>query len=115
MRLAAPFMEMCREMLEMRYLWQVRAELDNTKLEALIGPEPHTPLDAAVASSLAALKAESSKRNTPRDPGTRPPRHEMVAFRPRTMPDRALVVSATNLLSRGFLVVPTDRRAPDGA
>jgi len=31
------------------------------------------------------------------------------------MPDRTLVVSATNLLARGFLVVPTDRKAPDGA
>ncbi len=30
------------------------------------------------------------------------------------MPDRALVISATNLLARGFLVVPTDRRARDG-
>jgi DNA polymerase-1 len=31
------------------------------------------------------------------------------------MSDRTLVVSATNLLARGFLVVPTDRRARDGA
>ena len=31
------------------------------------------------------------------------------------MPDRTLVVSATNLLSRGFLVVPTDRKSRDGA
>jgi DNA polymerase-1 len=31
------------------------------------------------------------------------------------MPDRTLVASATNLLSRGFLVVPTDRRSRDGA
>ena len=31
------------------------------------------------------------------------------------MPERTLVVSATNLLARGFFVVPTDRRAPDGA
>src|SRR5262249_58091733 len=30
------------------------------------------------------------------------------------MPDRTLVASATNLLSRGFLVVPTDRRSKDG-
>ncbi|MEO6772260.1 MAG: DNA polymerase [Kofleriaceae bacterium] len=28
------------------------------------------------------------------------------------MPERTLVASATNLLARGFLVVPTDRRAP---
>jgi len=30
------------------------------------------------------------------------------------MSDRTLVVSASNLLSRGFLVVPTDRRSRDG-
>ena len=30
------------------------------------------------------------------------------------MPDRTLVASATNLLARGFLVVPTDRRSRDG-
>jgi len=59
MRVAAPFVEMCREMLEMRYLWNVRAELDNSKLEALIGPEPRTPLAEAVARSLAALRAAS--------------------------------------------------------
>lgn len=50
-RLAAPFVEVCREMLEMRYLWNTAAELDNTKLCGLIGPEPHTPLDEAVARS----------------------------------------------------------------
>ncbi|MDB4944131.1 MAG: polymerase [Labilithrix sp.] len=31
------------------------------------------------------------------------------------MSDRTLVVSGTNLLARGYLVVPTDRRSPDGA
>jgi DNA polymerase-1 len=31
------------------------------------------------------------------------------------MPQRTLVVSATNLLARGFLVVPTDRKAKDGS
>lgn len=50
-RLAAPFVEMCREMLEMRYLWNTPVELDNTKLRGLIGTEPHTPLDEAVARS----------------------------------------------------------------
>jgi nucleoside-diphosphate-sugar epimerase len=50
-RLAAPLVEMCREMLEMRYLWNTPVELDNTRLCALIGPEPRTPLDEAVARS----------------------------------------------------------------
>ncbi|MDB4994670.1 MAG: polymerase [Myxococcaceae bacterium] len=31
------------------------------------------------------------------------------------MPQRTLVASATNLLARGFLVVPTDRKAKDGS
>ncbi|MBX3201464.1 MAG: hypothetical protein KF894_25230 [Labilithrix sp.] len=31
------------------------------------------------------------------------------------MPERALVIAATNLLARGFLVVPTDRKAQDGS
>ncbi len=31
------------------------------------------------------------------------------------MADRTLVVSATNLMARGFLVVPTDRKARDGS
>jgi len=50
-RLAAPFVEVCREMLEMRYLWNTPAELDNARLCRFIGPEPHTPLDEAVARS----------------------------------------------------------------
>jgi hypothetical protein len=44
-------------MLEMRYLWHVPAELDNAKLRSVIGDEPHTPLDEAVAKSLAALQS----------------------------------------------------------
>ena len=31
------------------------------------------------------------------------------------MPDRTLIASATNLLWRGFQVVPTDRKSPSGA
>ena len=50
-RLAAPFVEMCREMLEMRYLWNTPVELDNSKLCAFIGAEPHTPLAEAIARS----------------------------------------------------------------
>ena len=30
------------------------------------------------------------------------------------MTSRTLVVSASNLLARGFMVIPTDRRSPDG-
>ena len=56
-RIASPFVEVFREMLEMRYLWNVPAELDNTKLRALIGVEPHTPLDEAVTRALGSRAA----------------------------------------------------------
>jgi nucleoside-diphosphate-sugar epimerase len=51
-RLASPFLEPLREMLEMRYLWQRAMQLDNTKLCALIGAESHTPIDTALAETL---------------------------------------------------------------
>lgn len=53
--LAAPFVTVMREMLEMRYLWQVPLRLDNRKLVNLLGAEPHTPLDRALEGSLAGL------------------------------------------------------------
>ena len=52
-RIASPFVEVCREMLEMRYLWEVPAQLDNTRLRSVIGQEPHTPLEEAVKQTLA--------------------------------------------------------------
>ena len=52
---AAPFNETFREMIELRYLWREPLRLDNRKLEALIGREPHTPLDTAVHESLVAM------------------------------------------------------------
>jgi nucleoside-diphosphate-sugar epimerase len=51
-KLASPFVNVCHEMLEMRYLWQMPLQLSNEKLCALIGPEAHTPLDAALAATL---------------------------------------------------------------
>lgn len=51
-RLGAPVLNVCREMLEMRYLWQVPLELDNDKLRALLGCEPHTPIETALAATL---------------------------------------------------------------
>jgi len=50
--LAAPFVTTFREMLEMRYLWRVPLRMDNARLEAVIGAEPHTPLDQAVETTL---------------------------------------------------------------
>jgi nucleoside-diphosphate-sugar epimerase len=55
--LAAPFVEVCREMLEMRYLWKRPLRLDNRKLVAAIGAEPHTPLDEAVAATFRGVTA----------------------------------------------------------
>jgi nucleoside-diphosphate-sugar epimerase len=52
-RLAAPFNETFRELLEMRYLWRRPIGLDNAKLVSFLGEEPATPLDQALAASLA--------------------------------------------------------------
>ncbi len=53
--LASPAVPMFREILEMRYLWRRPLRLDNRKLVAFLGEEPHTPLDRAVARALDAL------------------------------------------------------------
>lgn len=44
-----------REMVEMRPLWEHPVRLDNSSLVAAIGEEPHTPLDQAMTTTLAAL------------------------------------------------------------
>jgi nucleoside-diphosphate-sugar epimerase len=49
---AAPFVETFRELIEMRYLWRRPVGLDNAKLTAFLGAEPHTPLDAALRVTL---------------------------------------------------------------
>lgn len=51
----APFVETFREMLEMRYLWREPVRLDNRKLVAFLGQEPHTPLETALCRTLAGL------------------------------------------------------------
>ena len=45
----------CRELREMRYLWQNSIALDNTRLRELIGTEPHTPLEDALRDTLGGL------------------------------------------------------------
>ena len=55
MRLAAPFVPLLRELMEMRYLWEQPIRLRNAKLEAALGAEPRTGLKEAVASTLASL------------------------------------------------------------
>jgi nucleoside-diphosphate-sugar epimerase len=54
-RLASPFATLFREIVEMRYLWQQPVTLDNSRLVALLGSEPHTPLDDAVRTTLIGL------------------------------------------------------------
>ncbi|TWB35128.1 NAD-dependent epimerase/dehydratase family protein [Nitrospirillum pindoramense] len=53
--LASPVVTVFRELREMRYLWQRPVRLENGKLTAFLGAEPHTPLDRAVAATLADL------------------------------------------------------------
>lgn len=55
MKLIAPFVVTVREMLEMRYLWQTPLLLDNRRLVAALGQEPHTPLEQAVEATLGDL------------------------------------------------------------
>ena len=58
--LGAPFVTFLREVIEMRYLWQVPLRLDNGKLVALLGEEPRTALDEAVLVSRRAQQKRSS-------------------------------------------------------
>jgi nucleoside-diphosphate-sugar epimerase len=51
----APFVETFREMIEMRYLWNVPVRLENDKLTRFLGEEPHTPLDRALRETLVGL------------------------------------------------------------
>ncbi|MGD1933588.1 MAG: NAD(P)H-binding protein [Candidatus Phaeomarinobacter sp.] len=47
------FNETYRELVNMRYLWDTAHRLDNAKLVAAIGDEPHTPLEEALRMTLA--------------------------------------------------------------
>ncbi len=55
--LVSPFVTVLREMREMRYLWRQPLRMDNARLVAAIGAEPHTPLDEAVRATLVGLGA----------------------------------------------------------
>jgi len=66
LRLASPFVALLRELLEMRYLWLETVELDNAKLKAFLGEEPHTPLDLALTQALEGLGCMTpASRQTP--------------------------------------------------
>lgn len=67
-RLGAPFIETFRELLEMRYLWRERLELDNRRLVAFLGAEPHTPLVTALRETLVGMGCVPAV--APMPPGT---------------------------------------------
>jgi nucleoside-diphosphate-sugar epimerase len=50
--LLSPFHETMRELYATRPLWQTAIELENAKLVRFLGKEPHTPLDAAMETTL---------------------------------------------------------------
>jgi nucleoside-diphosphate-sugar epimerase len=56
-RAVAPFNETMREMVEMKYLWDAPVLLDNARLVARLGGEPHTPLAEALRAALAGMDA----------------------------------------------------------
>ncbi|MEZ4267517.1 MAG: hypothetical protein R3F39_14155 [Myxococcota bacterium] len=51
----SPFVTLFRELREMRYLWRVPLRLDNRRLTAFLGAEPHTPWEDAVRATLVGL------------------------------------------------------------
>jgi len=53
--LASPFVPVFRELREMRYLWRQPVRMSNARLLAVLGSEPHTPLDVAVRRTLQGL------------------------------------------------------------
>ena len=66
--LIAPFSQTMREMIEMRTYWQHPLRLDNRALVALLGEEPHTPLEEAMRVTLAALGCLPGDRARRRNP-----------------------------------------------
>jgi hypothetical protein len=54
-QIGALFFSQWASLVEMKYLWSTPHALANEKLQALIGPEPHTPLGHAVQTALADL------------------------------------------------------------
>jgi len=53
--LLSPVVPLFRELAEMRYLWEQPLRMGNERLVALLGREPHTPLDEAVRATLEGL------------------------------------------------------------
>jgi nucleoside-diphosphate-sugar epimerase len=62
MRLLSPVVPLFRELAEMRYLWRIPVRMNNKGLESVLGAEPHTPLEAAVRSTLIGLGCLAAKK-----------------------------------------------------
>ncbi len=60
----SPFVEMFRELLEMRYLWRRPIGLDDTKLRDFLGEVPSTPFDAAMRETLSDMGCLPEARAT---------------------------------------------------
>lgn len=63
--LASPFVATFRELREMRYLWQQSIGMDNTRLQSVLGYEPHTPLEHAVEDALEGLDCFRARLKKP--------------------------------------------------
>ena len=74
--LASPFVATLRELRETRHLWQQPVRMANDRLLAVLGSEPHTPLDVAVQATLQGLGCLPTERLTapgsPQSPGQLP-------------------------------------------
>jgi nucleoside-diphosphate-sugar epimerase len=64
LRLASPFVKTLRELGEMRYLWQQPVRMVNDRLLQVLGHEPHTTLDEAVAASLVGMGCLDAESRT---------------------------------------------------
>jgi nucleoside-diphosphate-sugar epimerase len=60
----SPVVPLFREMAEMRYLWRYALKLDNAKLVRFLGAEPHTPIDTALRTTLAAMGVRGASAAT---------------------------------------------------
>lgn len=66
MRLAAPFGGFPKEALEIEPAWKHPMRLDNRRLVELLGIEPHTPLDQAIAATLSDMGCLAPPRGNTR-------------------------------------------------
>jgi nucleoside-diphosphate-sugar epimerase len=62
---ASPFVATFRELHEMRYLWRTSVRMDNVQLTAVLGREPHTPLDEAIEATLVGMGCLARKEFPP--------------------------------------------------